>query len=223
MEEAKRSLESLDKPAKNERTPESSRVTPDSAQNFSTSSHKRKAPAPIQTDSPRDSSGDENIVKVTKEEVGELLQHISMRMQLHRIPKSKIPATLFGKNYDKERTLTVEELRQIFKKKPFSFSEHDENMSIARYLLEKEDGNMFTTEEDIEALKGKTKDIAGKIFMELGEWEIFTPEVEKDHDNEIAENIGKNKEAFKEACKQYDEDRSGSISLQDFSDVIETM
>jgi len=74
-------------------------------------------------------------------------------------------------------------------------------MSIARYLLEKEDGNMFTTEEDIEALKGKTKDIAGKIFMELGEWEIFTPEVEKDHDNEIAENIGKNKEAFKEACK----------------------
>ena len=144
MEEAKRSLESLDKPAKNERTPESSRVTPDSAQNFSTSSHKRKAPAPIQTDSPRDSSGDENIVKVTKEEVGELLQHISMRMQLHRIPKSKIPATLFGKNYDKERTLTVEELRQIFKKKPFSFSEHDENQPTL--LLQNMSQNLGTEE-----------------------------------------------------------------------------
>jgi hypothetical protein len=99
------------------------------------------------TESPNSSSDGEpgNLPKVSKEEVVELLQHISMRMQLHRITKPKILRTLFGKDYDKERTITIQELRELLKKKPFQFSS-EETTLLARYLLETEDGQIFISE-----------------------------------------------------------------------------
>jgi hypothetical protein len=62
-------------------------------------------------------------------------------------------------------------MQEILRKKPFAFKEASDCMLLAQYLTG------FSTEES-----SKAKDIAGKLFMEIPDWEIFTPENEKKHD-----------------------------------------
>ena len=164
-----------------------------------------------------------NLLKMTKEDVKDLLTHISLRMQLHRLPKAKLIVSLFGKDFDKEKAVTLNELANAFKSKPFSFEKTEESITLARYLLEPQDSNMFTTELGISKLEGKAKEIGGKLFMELEEWEVFKPEDEKKFDDDIAQIISRNKLSFKECCKGYDNEEDGFINLEDFMECLETL
>ena len=85
---------------------------------------------------PTQSEEPANLLKMTKEDVKDLLTHISLRMQLHRLPKAKLIVSLFGKSFDKEKSVTLNELANQFKSKPFSFTSTEESITLARYLLE---------------------------------------------------------------------------------------
>jgi hypothetical protein len=183
-----------------------------------------RPPPLLETQSPDISKHEEdNLLKVSKDDVKDLLQHISLRMQLHRLPKSKLLVSLFGKNFDKEREYSLAELSDMFKVKPFGFEGIDQCTALARYLLEGPDANMFTTELQISKLAASAKEIGGKLFMELEEWEVFKPEDEKLFDKEIANIVSRNKLSFKECCKSYDTEGTGFINVEDFMETLETL
>jgi hypothetical protein len=131
--------------------------------------------------------------------------------------------TLFGASFDKDKMLTLDELADLFAAKPFNFEKQADRITLARYLLEPADSNMFTTKPEIDRLAGSAKEVGGKLFMELEEWEVFQPEDEKEFDKEIAEIISHNKLSFKECCKSYDTEGTGLISIDDFMDTLETL
>jgi hypothetical protein len=91
----------------------------------------------------------EKIKKVSKDDVETLLKHISMRMQLHRISKAKLASTLFGANFDKEEIITVSTLSDAFRREPLAFTSAADRMLLARFLLEQENTNFFTTDLEI--------------------------------------------------------------------------
>jgi hypothetical protein len=72
--------------------------------------------------------------------------------------------------------ITLEDMQEILKEKPFEFKEATENLNIARYIMANH-GKTGPT--------AKAKDIAGRLFMELPDWTILTPDVEKELDAEI--------------------------------------
>jgi Ca2+-binding EF-hand superfamily protein len=82
---------------------------------------------------------------------------------------------------------------------------------------------MFTTKLEIDALSATAKDLGGKLFLELEEWEVFKPEDEKQFDKEIADVISHNKLSFKECCMSYDIEGVGFINVEDFMDTLETL
>ena len=131
-----------------------------------------------------DSNG--NILKITKDDVRDLLSHVGMKMQLHRLPKSKLIVSLFGANFDKDLKISLEDLKEILAKKPFNFENENDRNTLARYLLEPSDSNMFTNELNIKNLASTAKEIGGTMFMELEEWDVFKPEDEKEFDSIIA-------------------------------------
>ncbi len=84
----------------------------------------------------------------------------------------------------------------MFKVKPFGFEGVDQCTALARYLLEAPDANMFTTKLQISKLSACAKEIGGKLFMELEEWEVFKPEDEKLFDKERSKKTKAEDEAL---------------------------
>lgn len=182
--------------------------------------------APIQEEAkkespPKPAPEEARIPKIREEEVKETLTHISLRLQLHRVPKSKFSSALFG-NMDKEKEVGMHELVQIFTKPPLSFEKGEQVNKLSRFLLESEQSDSIKASEK-DTLKSQLKSVIGKLFRSLADWEIFTPKDEEGFDRHLATIISKNKITLKQACKIYDNEDSGIITVHEFMEVIEDL
>lgn len=137
-------------------------------------------------------------------ELLKIFEHISYRMQINRLPKSKLIITLFGTT-DKEKILTKNEFLSFFKKHPFNFTDTTFFEPLCGFLLNS---------------KSSVKQISDKLLTTIDEWDIFSQEDEEHYDYELGLIISKNKEVLKEKCKELDKNKTGKISIEDFNGIL---
>lgn len=140
-------------------------------------------------------------------EVLKAFSHIRMRMQLNRLPKSKLLITLFGA-VDKEKSIKSQDLQAFLQKSPFSFKSEPETSQLLQYLI--------TPSSTI-------KSVGDKLTSLLLDWEIFSPEDEELFDYQLGLIISKNKETFKEMCKLLDTERKGCIQISEFERILQEL
>jgi hypothetical protein len=100
-------------------------------------------------------------------------------MQLYRLQKSKLPTTLFGKNYDSSKTIDAGKLDGLLKKQPFNFENDSERAKLVSYLLSNKSSST-------------AGQIASKFESQLGDWEVFNPDKEQTYDKEISQIVQDN-------------------------------
>ena len=160
--------------------------------------------------------------KVTQQQIKSYLDHFSLRLQLHRISKSKVNSTVFGSGYDPEKTVNKADLMEFLSKEPLSFEVSKDLENFAVFLLQPETKTELT-DEDMKNLSAKTKEICTRLSNSLEDWEVFTPEDEEDFDKELTNAIAKNKTTLKEACKIYDSQNSGTVTVSSFEAVLKDL
>lgn len=153
-------------------------------------------------------------------EVKDVFRHIAFRLQLQRLPKSKLMSLLIGSNPDRFRALQVSQLQQILSKPPFDVTNDSESHRLARYLIETDSMDSEITQEIIVNMKKSVGDVVEKMSRNLGNWEGFTPEEEENFDQHIGVVLNRNKETFKAACKGYDPHKTEIITFTEFEEVI---
>ncbi|OMJ80903.1 hypothetical protein SteCoe_18763 [Stentor coeruleus] len=136
-------------------------------------------------------------------ETKNLLEHFSFRMQINRIPKSKIFPTLFS-TISPEKPITKSELSSYLKKPPFSYSQ-SEIETLSSFLLES---------------KSTGKTIEEKLIKNTEDWEIFSPEDEEKFDENLNQIMLSSKDSLFSACQNQDTDNSGIISINSFKKAL---
>ena len=136
-----------------------------------------------------------------------ILKHISYRMQLNRLSKSKLLLILFGST-DKERSPTKPDLISYFSKDPFSFTDPSDHLSLSNFLL---------------SPTCTIKTISDKLLCSLPDWHIFSKEDEAEFDSELGKLISSHKSALMERCKAYDKDHKGLITSAELEAVLEVL
>ena len=137
-------------------------------------------------------------------ELQSILDHLSCRMQINRIPKSKLFNTLFG-SLSIEKPLSKTEMSSFLKKPPFSFNTQDID-ALNTFLLD--------------SPKSTAKNIEEKLSKVTDNWEIFSNEDEESFDQQLVQIISKNHIELKEACKKFDKTNTNVVSLEIFKSVL---
>ena len=140
-------------------------------------------------------------------ELKQILGHFSFRMQINRIPKSKLFATLFG-SMSVEKPLSRNELSSYLKKPPFGFNP-SEIETLNNFLLD--------------SPKSTVKSIGEKLNKYTDDWEVFSPEDEESFDEQLGLIISKYKAGLRDSCKEYDKENTGVVSLEDFKKVLSAL
>jgi predicted nucleic acid-binding Zn-ribbon protein len=162
-------------------------------------------PSPVRSPLTPNLSLDLSLIK--RKQTADLLRHISMRLQLHRIPKRKLMTVMFGEHVDKAAAVPHDELVSIFTQTPFSMTPAESDQ-VADFLLSKHKTAVA---------------IVGCLFFELDDWEVLRPEDEEALDEEIAELLGAVAAEFKEACEALDVDQSGTVAMEDYFQILEEL
>ena len=136
-----------------------------------------------------------------------IFKHISYRMQLNRLPKSKLLVILFG-SADKDKSLTKSELASYFSKDPFNFTDSSDQESLCHFFL---------------VPASTIKSISDKLLRSLGDWEIFSKEDEAVFDSELGTLITNNKAALMERCKAFDKDHKGIITSTELEQALDEL
>ena len=138
-------------------------------------------------------------------QVEAIFSHFSFRMQINRIPKTKLFSTLFG-TLSQDKQLSKTELSSLLKKPPFNFAPTDIDQ-INTFLLD--------------SPKSTTKSIEDKIYKFTEDWEVFTPADEEGFDEKIGEIIQEHKEKLLEESKKCDKKNLGVISVGEFKSALD--
>ncbi|OMJ86097.1 hypothetical protein SteCoe_12453 [Stentor coeruleus] len=152
----------------------------------------------------KDESKSPTKIEPTSPEIKSILDHFAFRMQINRIPKTKLFQTLFG-SLSQEKPLSKTEMSSYLKKPPFSFNPSDVE-ALNNFLLE--------------SPKSTAKKIEAKLFKSTNDWEVFSSEDEEKFDEKIGQIMITNKDKLNEACKEYDLDDSGIITIEDFKKAL---
>ena len=140
-------------------------------------------------------------------ELESLLDHFSFRMQINRVPKSKLFLTLFG-SLSPEKLMSKADLAPYLKRSPFSYSPSEIEI-ISDFLL------------DSPTMPAKL--IGEKLFKATDDWEVFSQEDENNFDKQLNQIISTNKADLKDSCKEHDKNNTGIISLEDFNTIIKEL
>lgn len=140
------------------------------------------------------------------EDISLLLRHLSMKMQIHRIPRDSLLTTLYGRP-DNKAPLSVHELARLLRKRPLAISSPQDSEALARFLL----GNQFIA----------TYKTAGDTLLEFIEnWTILTSAEEGDFDQQLSQVILEQRSSIKNSCKTHDKCLTGTISVENFKEVL---
>lgn len=180
-------------------------------------------PVPASLSDPPKPKAPAEIPKVQLAQVKPLLKHFSYRLQLQRLPKTKLFQAVFGSPFEKEAVVTLAELSECFTHPPLTFQHPQETQLLSRFLLEPTGASPTIKESDLKELRGTAKDIISRLSSNLEDWIVFTQEDEGKFDHAIATALQRNKMAFKASCKSYDLHKTGIISMSELLEIIRNL
>jgi hypothetical protein len=148
---------------------------------------------------------DYKVPKDTPKELPDLLEHLSLRMQLHRIPKKDLIESLLKPGSMK---IDLQQIIILFTNPPFNFRQA-EAVIISEYF--------FDSKSSLDYY-----DFSQNFYKNLKDWEIFTPKDEENFDSYLQVIVSNNFENLQRDFKSKDPQETGVISLQEFNDVIKS-
>ena len=157
-------------------------------------------------------------ILIKDSEISDYLNHISLCMQLHRLEKSEIPQTIFGKKGDHDKILTKQSLLPYFKNPPFMFMEKLKIDKFCEFLVQPPQEIIEKSKKPI--LQLSIREIISKLERLVPNWEIFDSDEEGLFDEKLSQVIGINKKKIKRACKDLDKKKTGMLSISDFRFVL---
>lgn len=146
---------------------------------------------------------------ILPESTAKALKALEFRLQLHRIPKTKLTSALFSRFIGSERAISREEFAKQLAEPPFNFTSAEEVDLIVKFAL---DGEQVTA-----------KDVANRLFTALEDWEVFTPADEAEFDRHISEVLSPVKSQFSEACSKRDPSSTGLITIPALKEICEEL
>ena len=155
-------------------------------------------------------SNAQSSLPIDKSVLNLILKALGFRLQLHRIAKNKLGSTLFGKNFDPNGKITFEELDKILRNPPFNITSLEESGLVARYALELEPGKN---------MEPRAKDVIGKLFYVLDDWEVFSTTEESEFDKHISFLLTRTRDQFQALCEQFDPSNQGFIDMQSLREI----
>ncbi|CAG9333196.1 unnamed protein product [Blepharisma stoltei] len=214
-------IENQNNPAKRSEPPKvntSSNSQPESKSQTPATKEIAKPPSPTKTNPPNPVQKEVQIPCIKLEQVKMFLNHIALRMQLHRLPKNNLGHALF-ENTNKDLAISKQDLLLLLAKQPFNFTNKNEAEPLARFLIEPENLQSIP-ESAAKSAKNSPKDILSRLLKYIGDWEIFTSEDEESFDKQLSQIISKNKITLKEACKIHDDNNEGMITIDQFKEAL---
>jgi len=172
----------------------------------------RVAPYFPETKTPAELSIDQLPVLGVSEETAGALKAFGFRLQLHRIPKSKLGSTLFGHSFDGKETVTAERLEKALCDPPLSLSASAQLTLTLRFAIDPEASAPPTIQE-----------VISRLYSALEDWEVFSTADEADFDRHISLALASVKTEFKAACDLHDPSNSGNISMKSLREVCESL
>ena len=151
------------KPEESSKKPEDSKKTPSELDEISKQDSKPKIKASKQLSEeknlktsesqpkkdsfkPKDDFSKEDS-KTTPSDIKALLDHLAFRMQINRLPKSKLYVSLF-KNIPADKPISKQEFQSCLKSPPFNFTS-EESESLSLHLLESSKSPAKTIEKNL--------------------------------------------------------------------------
>lgn len=166
------------------------------------------APYFPESKTPVDVSVDPLPALVVSDETASALKAFGFRLQLHRIPKSKLGVTLFGHNYDAKETITAERLEKALCEPPLSLSPSDQLAQTMQFALE---------------ASHTAQEVVARLSVALEDWEVFSPADEAEFDRHISLALASVKAEFQAACALHDPANSGHITMKALREVCESL
>lgn len=140
------------------------------------------------------------------DEIDILLQHLCLRMQLHRVPKENLINALLGAESLNNKNIHSQEIILLFTNSPFNFS-RKEAIKISDYLF-----------QGVKAMK--YEEFVEKFYKSVDDWEVFTPKDEESFDAYLLNLVAISEPSLQKACEDRDEDAKGVISIEDFKTAL---
>ncbi|CAG9328157.1 unnamed protein product [Blepharisma stoltei] len=164
----------------------------------------------------------EYISPVKLEQIQSSLNHIKLKMQLNRFSKSDLQKVLFDNKFVFSNPIHINyvELSNLFSQEPFDIKDKNDSENLSRFLFQSE-SDKFTSLEQIEKVTKTPEQITKKLLELIDEWEVYSQEAEEKMDQEISALIQSNKVTLKTACKLYDTENSGIITIEQFKKALE--
>lgn len=79
---------------------------------------------------------EQEVSTIKLDEISDILQHISLQMQLNRQPKNKLMPALFGNSYDKNQKVTKQGIMEILSKSQLRLSDKPNFEKFCQFLIE---------------------------------------------------------------------------------------
>jgi hypothetical protein len=138
----------------------------------------------------------------------DLFQHLSLRMQLHRIAKENLMETLVGAGFSSSKKIHSQEIVLILTNVPFNFS-RKQAAAIVEEVFGKEKTKPYS-------------EFIQKFNSLMPDWEILTSSDEETFDNYLLSLVSKYKLQIEAYCSSKDSEDTGIVSLKEFYKCLET-
>ena len=135
-----------------------------------------------------------------------LFRHLALRLQINRIPRTKL--SILFKSLSPDKLILPADLHQIFSSAPLNFSKSESESLISSI----QDSSKLTP-----------KQLEEKLTAQLETWKIYSAEEEEEIDETIRQTILKHKDSLIESCSNQDSSSSGTISLKAFKKIIQQL
>lgn len=139
------------------------------------------------------------------------LKVLSYRLQLHRVPKTKLPQLLFGEQYAADTEVTGMDLAKTLSSPPCSVAAEDCEAVVA-FLL-----------NNAGRKAGKMKDIVTRLQTGLENWEVYSTEDENEFDHHISTLITLHMHDFLTLCMEKDPNQTGAITMQALKSICSSL
>jgi len=156
------------------------------------------------------------VQKVRAEDIKTLSYEINLRLRLKRLTFEKIDRAIWSDRVRKIQIVTVKDMINVLKNDPFNFSNEDEMILMARYIVEDNEEEYLFYDENAKNDLTVVRSILKKVMGNLPLWDHENIKaMHEDIVNICVENYGGLRENLKVMCK------SGFVTAKDIKDACD--
>lgn len=138
----------------------------------------------------------------------ELFEHLSLRMQLHRIPKENLIEALIGAGVSSSKSIHSQEIVLLFTNSPFDFTRKQASIMV-EYLFNNSKTQSYSAFID-------------KFYASIQDWEVFTAKDEENFDSYLLSLVGKYKDYIYKYCTNIDKEDKSVVTVKCFFECLES-